>query len=96
MTINMTDIPTQLATRLQIPTFAGQLIVTLLIMFGLLLPIAILKLKGSGWIIELGIEYLVLTTCIAIGWLPYWLLLAYSLLIALFFSGSIRKWLTGG
>jgi len=94
--INLQEIPTQLAEALGIPTFAGQMIMSSIVMLTGLLPIAILTRKGRGsWIPEVAVTFVIMGSCIAIGWLPYWFLLIICLFVALMFSGTMRDLITG-
>jgi len=94
--INLQNIPTQLAEALGIPTFAGEMIVSSLCMLGGLLPICLLTRKGRGsWIPEVAVTFVIMGTCIALGWLPYWFLLIIAMFVALMFSGTMRDLITG-
>lgn len=93
--VNMSAIPSYLADKLSIPTFAGQILATTIILMITLLPIALIRHR-RGFVVELVVGTVVLGFSIAIGWLPYWFLLVVCLLIAGMFAGNMRKWVTGG
>lgn len=94
--IDLQSIPTQFAEALGISVFAGQMILSSIIMLTFLLPIALLTRKGRGsWIPEVAITFVVMGSCIAIGWLPYWFLLVIAMFVALMFSGTMRDLITG-
>jgi len=42
----------------------------------------------------LFVGFLVMSVCIALTWLPYWILLIVGLLVASLWSGKIKGWTT--
>jgi len=95
--INMQSIPNQLAEKLGIPLFAGQILASGIVIFIPLLSIAIIA-RGKyhhAWIAELFVGLMFLSFTVAIGWCPYWLLIILSMLIALMFAGQMRDLITG-
>lgn len=90
----MTESPTYLASALGIPVFAGEILATTILTMIFIFPIVVVKGR-KGWLAELLVGFLVLSIAIAIGWLPYWFLFIEAMLIAVLFSGTMRKWITG-
>jgi len=94
--VNLSDVPTKLGEALGIGTFAGQMLMSGIFMLMFLLPICMLTRKGRGsWIPEVAVTFVIMGTCIAIGWLPYWFLLIIGMFVALMFSGTMRDLITG-
>lgn len=87
--IDLTKFPEKLAEALSIPTFAGGILCSLIFVSMWLLALNLLKKVGflTNLIIGLGL----LSFCIAIQWLPYWIMLVICLLIASLWSDKIVK-----
>lgn len=86
--INITNLPEQLASAWGITEFAAGLFMSTLLCLAFLFPIAIWKKTTfAPLIVGLG----VMGFCIAIGWMPYWILLVISLLIASMYASKIKK-----
>lgn len=95
--VNLLDIPAQLGERLGVSTFAGGLIASAILFMMAIMPMALISRKrGTGFIAELVVGFVVMGVCIAIDWLPYWFLLIFSMIVALMFSGKMRDLITGG
>lgn len=83
-------IPQGLADKLNMPLFAGQILVSAIIIFIPLLVTAMLSGKSKhGWIAELFIGIMFSSFCIAIGWLPVYILILIALIIAISFSDKL-------
>lgn len=90
----MTAIPTGLAYRLGIPLFAGNILASLLLLLVFVMPFAVLRHR-RGWLIELIMGMTSMVLCIALGWLPVYLLFILCMIVAMMFSGRMRGWITG-
>lgn len=90
--VNLAELPSQLAARLTIPLFAAQILTTAIFLAIFLFPTLLLT---RNLMVHLVMGIVVLGFCIAMTWLPWWLLFVLCMLIALLFSGSVRNWLTG-
>ena len=86
--VNLVNFPTQLAAHWGISTFAAGLFLSSLLAVAFLFPFMLWK-KSGLMIVMVGFS--VMGFCIAIGWLPYWIMLMLSLLIASMFAGKITK-----
>lgn len=90
--VNLSDFPKQLAEKLTIPLFAGQILATgIVIALFCFVPILAKNLLGT---ILFG--FVGMGLCVALAWLPYWFLFVLGLLVALLFAGNMRQWITGG
>jgi len=94
--VNLSDFPQKLADALAIPLFAGQILAST-IFIGLFLFPTLLLTRGINeqLIIGLLVGLSTMSFTIAVGWLPWWLLLMVVLITALMFAGSMRNWITG-
>ena len=94
--VDLTQIPNQLAQRLNISVFAAQLLVSTLFLFGILLPLAYLARKRNvGPLLVLIVALPLIGFLIAIQWLPYWILLVFILTLAALFGARLRDWIVG-
>jgi len=96
--INLSDVPEQLAEKLGIPLFAGQILASAIVMFIPLLCISLLA-RGKyrhAWIAEMFVGFMFLAFVVAIQWCPYWLLIILAMLVSLMFAGQMRDLITGG
>ena len=94
--VDLTQIPNQLAQRLNISVFAAQLLVSTLFLFGILLPLAYLARKRNvGPLLVLIVALPLISFLIAIQWLPYWILLVFILTLAALFGARLRDWIVG-
>ena len=90
--IDLTTFPKAIAEALNIPVFAGGILCSMILIFMWMLPLNILR-RGIGLLPNLIIGVGLLAFCVAIGWLPYWIMLLISLIIASVYSNTIKKWL---
>jgi len=73
-----------------IPLFAGQLLCSTIILLIFVLPTALIaRKKGGSPIAELMLGLCSMGVCLALGWMPYWILLVLVLLIALMYGSAI-------
>jgi len=80
-----------------IPLFAGQLLCSTIILLIFVLPTALIaRKKNASPIAELVLGLCVMGVCLALGWLPYWILLILAFLIALMYADKITGKFTGG
>lgn len=91
-TVNLQDLPTYLAEKLSIPTFAGQLLACSIFLMMFLLPIAWFARRNM--MLTLLVGFILLGFFIAVGWLPYWFLLIISLLVAGLWSAKMKGWVS--
>ena len=94
-TINVMDFPQQLADALGMPLFAGQILASLLLMLGFILPVLFIT-KGKNMLMALIMGFSTMCLCVALAWLPIWVLLMVALIAALMMAGQMRNWLGGG
>lgn len=88
--VDISQFPSKLAEALNIPLFAGQLMASGLIMAFFLLPTLVLT-RGKNVIAVIFMGFMAMSICIALTWLPYWILIVISLLIAWLYSGKISE-----
>jgi hypothetical protein len=95
--VEILTIPQGLADLLGIDIVSAQLILSGVIIAVTLaiLSFAIRKSRAVA-VGTFGCEFTILISLIALGWLPYYLLIIVSVLVALLFSATVRDWITGG
>jgi hypothetical protein len=93
--LNLTAIPAGLATQLGVSTFTGGIMAFAIFELVFVLPVIFLRQNRSGWLPEMILGFTVMAVAIAIGWLPYYFLLIFSLLVAIMFAGTMRGFITG-
>jgi hypothetical protein len=87
---DFSGIPEQLAIKLNVPLFASQVLCSAIIIFIPLLLVSMLGGKSKhGWIAELFIGIMFSCFCIAIGWLPVYILILTVLIVAIAFSDKL-------
>jgi len=94
--VDLSEFPTRLSEMLGINEFAGELLASTLLMALFLFP-AMMIARGSAnqTYIILFVGFSVMGICIALGWLPYFMLLVIVLIVALMFAGKMREWIGG-
>ena len=94
--IDFNEIPVKLAEALNISTFSGQILASLIFMLFVLLPVLYLaktmKLSFFAVLLTGGVTLGFLT---ALGWLPYWVILVVSLVVAYAFANTLKGMFTG-
>ena len=95
--VNIQDVPQRLGNALGISDpgtagFVGGLLASAILMFTFILPVA---LYSKSFLPSMLVGFLLMGTCIGLGWLPYWFLLIIVMLVALMFAGNMRDWITG-
>lgn len=94
--VNLLDVDNYLGDALGVGTFAGGIFASIIFMMVCILPTALISRKTKvGFIPELVMGFISMGACIAVGWLPYWFLLIFSILIALLFASGMRNFITG-
>lgn len=86
--VDIVYIPQQLSDALNIPLVASEILVSIAIMLSLALPLALLKAKG---LLILIIFFPTMGFLVVLGWLPFWLLLVLSLMVALMYADKFKK-----
>jgi len=91
--VNLPDFPQKLCDALGMPTnlFAGQLLASSIVLALFLLPtvFACSKFNKDVVIPSLFVGVMSLSFCIALEWLPVWIFVLVTFLIALMFSDKI-------
>jgi len=85
--VDLTLLPSQLALAWGIDALAAGLFMSTLLIFAFLMPIMIYKKSG---IIVLIVGFSLMSFCIAIGWLPVWIMLLASFLVAVMYALKIK------
>jgi hypothetical protein len=91
-TIILTEIPSRIAGLLGIDIFTAGILASLFVMLMFILPVLIFS-KNVFAVIMIGLSTMGFLT--ALAWLPFWLFLIVTLVIALMFAGQMREWITG-
>lgn len=90
--VNLTDLPQQLATQLGIPLFAAQLLTTAIILSLPLLPaLRFTRGKTNQFFVMILLGFVTLGFCVAMTWLPVWMFVIISLVVALLFSDRLTS-----
>jgi len=90
--LDLSNFDTALGNKLNISTFAGGLLASVILSFMFLLPIAVYS-KNIYTVIIIG--WLCMGFCVAVGWLDIWFLLVASLMVGLMFASKMRDFITG-
>jgi len=89
--IDLTEIPQNLADATGIPLFAGKLLCSAILLFMFILPLVVLtRRKGTGYIAELFVGFMVMGVCVALQWLPYWIIIVLLLIVAGTYASKIK------
>lgn len=92
--INITEIPSNLAEALGVEVLVAQLIISCVVLLMFLMPMLLIRRSRTGGFIgELFLGITVTCALIGIGWLPYWVGLILALFCAVMFSSKIKNWL---
>lgn len=96
-TVQLLKIPQFFADNLGIDLVSAQILTS-----GIIIAITLgilsytIRKSRAATIGIFGCEFTVLLALIALGWLPYYILIIVSVLVALLFSAAARDWITGG
>jgi len=95
--IDFSAIPQNLADKMGIPLFAGELLCSTILLLIFVLPTALIaRKKNASPIAELCLGLCSMGVCLALGWLPYWILLILAFLISLMYADKITGKFSGG
>lgn len=86
--VNLTLLPSQLASAWGIDVLAAGLFMSTLLIFAFLMPIMISKKSG---LILLIVGFTLASFCIAVGWLPLWIMLLVTFLVAAIYASRIKE-----
>jgi len=86
--VDIIYIPQQLSDHLNIPLFASEILISLLVLVSIALPLSLLKAKG---LLIMIIMFPTLGFLIALGFLPVWLFLMTILLTGLMYADKFGK-----
>lgn len=89
--VNILDFPQKLSDALNIPLFAAEILISVILLFAFLLPCGLCENPLPALIVGIGI----MAFLIAIEWFPTWLLLVECLMIAFLYMAKIMD-LFGG
>ena len=94
--IDFNEIPVKLAEALNISTFSGQILASLIFLLLVMLPVLFLakttRLSFFSVLLTGGVTLGFLT---ALGWLPYWVILIVSMVVAYAFASFLKGMFTG-
>lgn len=93
--INVTNFPTQVGEMLGIGVFAGGVLCTLMFICMWLIPLNMF-VKSNRVIPNLLVGLCVVSFCVAVGWVHYFIFLFLFLVISALYAGKIRDWVSGG
>jgi len=88
---NVQDLPKLVAERLVISEFAAGILCSVVFVALWVLPVLLFSRKSIPGVVT-GV--LSMCFCVAVGWMPVWVLLLVSLTISAMFSGKIKEWIT--
>lgn len=95
--LQITDIPSWLAGTWGISETAAQILISAIVIFTLLLPTMYLaKSSSNATVIYLFVFFLTECFLVAVGWLPYWILIVTVALAALAVAALGTDAVTGG
>jgi len=90
--VNLSELPQRLSEMLTIDLFAAQLLLSGLFLMWTIVPTLMLS---KNIVAPLAIGFVVMSFCVAMTWLPYWILVVVAMIVALMFAGKMRDWITG-
>lgn len=90
MPVDITQVPHQLGLALGVSDFVAGIIASIILFTICALPLLFLT-RGKNFVLSLCSGMLIVSFCIALGWLPIWLFAVLALLIALMFADKISK-----
>lgn len=88
--LDFDDIPTQIGISLGISTFAGGILISIIFISMFTLPLMFSK-SSKIMILSIIIGIPCLCFCVAVTWLPVWVLLLISLMVAGIYAGIWKK-----
>jgi len=91
--IDLSGLPNVLAIALNISIFGARMLLSSMVLFGFMLPIAVFS-KKEGYVIPLIVGVSIMGFLIAIQWLDYWILLIVALIVAGLWSNKIKGWVS--
>ena len=92
---SLESIPVWFADAMDINLATAQVILSLVILLTVLLPTMYLSRGSKSTIIELVMLFLVESTLVGIGWLPFWILIATIAVMAMAIALLGTKLVTG-
>jgi len=88
--VDISEAPQALADALNIPLFAGQLMIGLLFTCFFLFPTLLLTRRSGQTNAMVIVGLGCIGVCVAIGWWPVWLFAVTCLIIALLMAGKVK------
>ena len=77
------NIPVWIAEAWGIDLVVAQIFISSAVFFGFIVPILVLRKKSaSGFNLELVGGFFALSVCVGLGWLPFWVLMAVIVVLA--------------
>ena len=92
---SLEEIPAYFADFLGISLAAGQIILSVFVLFTLLLPVMYLAKGTRALAIELVVLFLGECLLVGMGWMPFWVLIATVAVLALAIASFGTKVVTG-
>jgi len=87
--VDLESLPEALADQLGISDFSGGILTSALFLLMFVLPVAIWR---RGFMASLFMCFLTICFEVAVGWLPYWILIMMTLIIAGLYASKLSKW----
>ena len=81
------DIPSWLSTAWGIDLVSAQVILSLFVIAACVIPFIILRKDRSNFTIETVFMFIGMALCVALGWLPLWLMIVSIIIVAI--AGAI-------
>ena len=89
-TVNLQNIPQQLATALGIPLFAGEILATIILFCIVLVPVLFFT-KGKNPMIAFILGFMMVCFGVALAWIPIWTFAVMTLAVAVLFGRKIAE-----
>jgi len=86
--VDLADFPNQLSKRLNIPLFAAQILTSGLFLALFLFPTLMLTKNVFA---HLMVGFTILSFCVAMGWLPVFLMIMFVLVVVAMMAGKIKE-----
>ena len=93
---SLESVPTWFSDYMDISLGAAQAILSIVVVLTVLLPVMYLTRNRKGLVIEIVLLFLLEGFLVAIGWLPFWLLIGTVAMMAMAIASLGARVITGG
>ena len=80
---SLEDIPSWLSTAWGIDLISAQVILSMFVIAACVIPFIILRKERSNFTIEVVFMFIGMALCVALGWLPLWIMVMSIIIVAI-------------